>query len=194
MSMPPQSYPANLLGAELEHLRKNWAWLLVLGILLILVGLMAISSAFSATLATILVMGTFLLIGGGVEIANALWARRWRGFWMHLLAGVLYVVLGFMLVRRPLSSAAAFTLMLAAAFMIGGLFRIIISVVERFHGWVWVFVNGIVTLVLGILIWQEWPETAFWVIGLFVGIDMLFAGWSLVMTALAVRSMAGRPV
>jgi uncharacterized membrane protein HdeD (DUF308 family) len=61
--------------------------------------------------------------------------------------------------------------------------------VERFHGWGWVLANGIVTLILGVLIWREWPESALWVIGMFVGIDMLFAGWSWVMTALAVRSV-----
>jgi uncharacterized membrane protein HdeD (DUF308 family) len=192
MSLAPQSYPAEVLSAEQEHLRKSWFWLLLLGIVLILVGLAAISSSFIATLATVIALGTFLLIGGGVEIINAFWARRWRGFWMHLLAGILYLVLGLLFIDRPVATAAAFTLMLAAAFLIGGLFRIILALSERFHGWVWVLVNGIVTLILGILIWREWPESAFWVIGLFVGIDMVFAGWSWVMTALAVRSMVGK--
>jgi uncharacterized membrane protein HdeD (DUF308 family) len=112
---------------------------------------------------------------------------------MHLLTGLLYAVLGVLLLRRPLASASAFTLMLAAAFLVSGLFRIIVALSERFHGWGWVLVNGIVTLVLGILIWQEWPEASYWVIGLFVGIEMLFAGWSWVMVALAVRSIAGKP-
>jgi len=194
MASAPQSYPADVLSAELEPLRKRWFWLLLLGIVLILVGLAAISSSFIATLATVIALGTFLLIGGGVEIINAFWARRWRGFWMHLLAGILYLVLGLLFIDRPVATAAAFTLMLAAAFLIGGLFRIILALSERFHGWVWVLVNGIVTLILGILIWREWPESAFWVIGLFVGIDMVFAGWSWVMTALAVRSIPGKSV
>jgi uncharacterized membrane protein HdeD (DUF308 family) len=194
MSLAPPPDPAHVLHAELDHLRKNWFWLLLLGILLIIVGLVAISASFVATLATVLVVGTLLLIGGGVEVANAIWARRWRGFWMHLLAGILYVVVGFLMIQHPLPSAAAFTLMLAAVFFVEGLFRILLAVSERFHGWGWVLLNGIVSLVLGILIWRQWPESAIWVIGLFVGIDMLFAGWSLVMTALAVRSVAGRPV
>jgi uncharacterized membrane protein HdeD (DUF308 family) len=73
---------------------------------------------------------------------------------------------------------AFFALMLAAAFFGSGLFRIIVALSERFYGWGWVLLNGIITLVLGILIWRGWPDAAFWVIGLFVGIDMLFAGWS----------------
>src|SRR5581483_9039472 len=137
MSLASGSYPTDLLNAELESLRKRWFWLLILGTLLIVVGLAAIGSAFIATLATILLFGIFLLIGGGLEILSAFWARRWRGFWMHLLAGILYVVLGVLLVERPLASAAAFTLMLAVAFLVGGLFRIILALSERFHGWVW---------------------------------------------------------
>jgi uncharacterized membrane protein HdeD (DUF308 family) len=82
--------------------------------------------------------------------------------------------------------------MIAAGLLVGGLFRIILALSERFQGRWWVLVNGIVTLVLGILIWREWPESALWVIGLFVGIDMLFAGWSWVMLAMAVHSMPGQ--
>jgi uncharacterized membrane protein HdeD (DUF308 family) len=170
-------------------LRKSGFWLLILGALLIVVGMVAISSSFFATLATVVILGILLMIGGTVEIVDAFLGRGWRGFWMHLLAGIMYLVLGFLLVQRPLAAAALFTLMLAAAFFVGGLFRIIVALSERFYGWVWVLLNGIVTLVLGILIWREWPEAAFWVIGLFVGIDMLLDGWSLVITALTIRGL-----
>jgi len=184
---------SNVVAYELEGLRKNWGWLLVLGILLVVVGLMAIGSAFVATLTTILVLGILFLVGGVVEIANSFWAHCWRGFWLHLLSGILYVVLGFLLVQHPVAAATGFTLVLAAGFMIGGLFRIISALVDHFHGWGWVLLNGIVTLVLGILIWRGWPESSLKIIGLFVGIDMLFAGWSWIMMALAVRSVPAQP-
>lgn len=192
MSLASRTDPANVLSTEMECLRKSGFWLLVLGALLIVVGLVAISSSFIATLATVVMLGILLMMGGAVEIVDAFLGRGWRGFWMHLLGGILYLVLGFLLVQRPLEAAAFFTFMLAAAFFVGGLFRIIVALSERFYGWVWVLLNGIVTLVLGILIWREWPETAFWVIGLFVGIDMLFAGWSLVITALSIRGIAAQ--
>lgn len=194
MSLTSQADPVDSLSAEWESLRKNWFWLLILGISLIIVGLVAMSSSFIATLATVVMLGTLFLIGGAVEVVNAFWARRWRGFWMHMLAGILYVVFGFLLVEHPLASAAFFTLMLAAGLLIGGLFRILIALMERFHGWGWVLVNGLISLVLGVMIWRGWPDTALWVIGLFVGIDMLFAGWSWVMTALAIRAMPGKPL
>jgi uncharacterized membrane protein HdeD (DUF308 family) len=109
-----------------------------------------------------------------------------------MLGGILYLVLGFLMVQRPLAAAAIFTLMLAAAFFVGGLFRIIVALSERFYGWGWVLLNGLITLVLGILIWRQWPEAKFWVIGLFVGIDMLFDGWSLVITVLTIRGTAAQ--
>jgi uncharacterized membrane protein HdeD (DUF308 family) len=194
MSSAPYPSVADLLNAEREHLSKSWFWLMLMGVLLIIVGLMAISASFIATLATVLVFGVLFLIGGCMEIASSLWARRWRGFWLHLLAGIVYVVLGFFLIQQPLDAAVAFTLVIAVTFFIGGLFRIVLAVVERFHGWGWVFVNGLVTLALGIMIWRRWPEASFWVIGLFVGIDLLFNGWSWVFAALAVRSLAKRPL
>jgi len=194
MSLAPQADSANVLSAEMASLRRSRFWLLVLGALLIVVGMVAISASFIATLATVVVLGFLLMIGGAVEIVDAFLGRGWRGFWMHLLAGILYLVLGFLMVQRPLAAAAFFTLMLATAFFIGGLFRIIFALSERFHGWGWVLLNGIITLVLGILIWREWPEAAYWVIGLFVGIDMLLDGWSLVITALTVRGVAAKRV
>ena len=178
----------------MAHLHKSSFWLLVMGGLLIVVGLVAISASFIATLATVVMLGFLLMIGGAVEIVDAFLGRGWRGFWLHLLTGILYLVLGFLMVQRPLATAAIFTLMLAAALFVGGLFRIIVALSERFYGWGWVLLNGIITLVLGILIWREWPEAAFWVIGLFVGIDMLFDGWSLVITALTSRAISAQPV
>jgi uncharacterized membrane protein HdeD (DUF308 family) len=193
MSEAAQSHLSNVLAYELEGLRKNWFWLLVLGIVLVVVGLMAIGSSFIATLTTVLVLGILFLVGGVVEIVTAFWAHCWRGFWLQLLAGILYAVLGFLFVQHPLATAAGFTLVLAAAFMVGGLFRIISALVDHFHGWGWVLLNGVVTLVLGILIWRQWPDSALYVIGLFVGIDMVFAGWSWIMMALAVRTVPTRP-
>jgi uncharacterized membrane protein HdeD (DUF308 family) len=191
MSLPASGGPPDLLSKELETLRKYSLFMLVVGVLLIIVGMAAISSAFIATLATIIFVGSLLLVGGVMEVVNAFWAHSWRGFWIHQLFGILYLVLGLFLVRRPDKGAEFFTLMIAAALVVGGLFRIVTALSHRFHGWLWVLLNGIVTLVLGILIWQDWPESAIWVIGLFVGIDMVFAGVSWVMTALTVRGAAG---
>jgi len=189
--MSTNGFPYFLSGVaeDLQELRRNWGWFLVLGIALIVLGVGAIGSAFVATLATVMTFGILVLAGGSVEIVSSVWARRWGGFFLHLLAGILYVVIGFLMVTRPLAAAAGLTLMLAALFFVGGMFRIIAALSHRFHGWGWVLLNGIITLVLGVMIWQDWPEAAFWVIGMFLGIDLLFAGMSWVMLGMAVRNI-----
>jgi uncharacterized membrane protein HdeD (DUF308 family) len=181
-------------GRELASLRGIWVCLLFMGIGLIILGAFAISSALIATLATTLVFGILLLLGAVFQIGTAFWGRSWRGFFLHLLAGALYLIVGMFMIENPVEAALGLTLVVAAYLLVGGILRIVLSVVERFDGWGWVLLNGVVTLVLGVMIWRAWPASSLVVIGIFVGIDMLFAGWSWIMTALAVRSVPARPV
>jgi len=173
---------------ELRELHKSWGWFLILGIVLLIAGCVAMSSSFLATIATVTWIGAILVVGGGVHLLSALRARRGRAFFLHILAGVLYVILGILMIQHPIGAAAAFTLMLSAAFMAAGLVRIVFAVAERFPGWVWVLLNGVITLALGVMIWREFPESSLWVIGLFVGIDLFLSGWSWIMLALAART------
>ena len=106
-----------------------------------------------------------------------------------LLMGVLYIVLGLLFVRQPIQAAEALTLLLACTLMVSGVFRIVGSLMHRFHQWGWIFGGGVLNLTLGIMIWSQWPISGFWVIGLFVGIDMLFSGWTWIMLALRLRSL-----
>src|SRR5882724_5095978 len=119
---------------EVQEVRRNWGWFLVLGILLVVLGMVAISYPVMATLATVEVFGFFLLIGGGVQIASALWARRWDGFFLHLLTGFLYVFVGAVILERPALGAAGYTLMLAVFFVAGGLIRTVFALRQRFSG------------------------------------------------------------
>jgi uncharacterized membrane protein HdeD (DUF308 family) len=186
--------PESWLRAEIEGLRKLWFLMLILGVALIVVGMVAISATWIAGLATVVVLGSLFLCGGAFEVINAFCARCWRGFGLHMLAGILYAVLGLLMVTWPGQAATVFTLMIAAGLFLGGLFRIVASIIGRFHGWGWSLLNGVITLVLGALIWREWPESAYWVIGLFVGIDMVFAGMSWVMTALTARTATAKAI
>lgn len=186
---------------ELHHLRRNWVWMVVLGAVLMLVGVAAIAFPGLATLATVKVVGVCLLIAGGGEIASGVFARRWGGFFLHLLCGLLYLFFGVILLDRPGLAAVGYTLVLAFFFIAAGAARLVFALGNRFHGWGWAALSGAVTLLLGVLIWDELPEAAYWVIGTFVGIDLLFNGLSWVMLGLAVHSIpaghapaAGEPV
>jgi uncharacterized membrane protein HdeD (DUF308 family) len=105
---------------------------------------------------------------------------------------VLYLVTGLVFFRHPASAVAAVTLLLACALMVGGLFRIIGSLMYRFPQWGWTLVGGIIDLALGIYIYGLWPLDSFLILGLFVGIDLIFTGWTWVMLALAVKNLGRR--
>jgi uncharacterized membrane protein HdeD (DUF308 family) len=164
-----------------------------MGLASIIVGILAISLPYVATDAFVLVFGWLLLIEGIVQVIHAVMVRNWRGFALHLVAAVLYLIAGLFILEDPVRAAAVLTLLFAATFFAGGLLRIVFSLSERFPSWPWVLLNGVVDLILGILIWRGWPESSLWVIGLFVGIDLLFHGWSCVILALTARQYVTAP-
>jgi uncharacterized membrane protein HdeD (DUF308 family) len=148
---------------------------------------------FVASLASIVMLSSLLIVGGVAQLVGAFWTRDWTGFFLSLLMGILYLVTGVMFLRHPGEAMAAVTLLLACVFIIGGLFRIIGSLMYRFPHWGWVFVGGVINLLLGIYIYSMWPFDSFIIPGLFVGIDMIFTGWTWVMLALAVKDLGPRP-
>ena len=177
------------LRHELSEIRANWVAFLILGILTILLGTFLIIVPWIGTIAAVWVLGALLIVGGVTQFVGAFWARQWSGFFLSLLAGVLYLVVGFLVFFYTEESVAGLTLLLAAFLIVGGIFRIIAALTMKLAGWGWVLAGGILALLLGILIWAEWPEASLWVIGLFVGIEMLFTGWSWVVIALTVRNL-----
>ena len=194
MSTPAEVRLARrVLRHELEAIRAHWAWFLTLGIILIVVGTIAVGMPFVASLATAVTFGALLFVGGVAQLVGAFWTRDWSGFFLSLLMGILYLVLGLFFLRDPGEGLLAMTLLLACVLMVGGLFRIIGSLMYRFPHWGWTLVGGIINLVLGVMIWQQWPVSGLWVIGLFVGIDLIFTGWTWVMLALAVKKVGPVP-
>jgi uncharacterized membrane protein HdeD (DUF308 family) len=188
--------PLNPFREELHHLWKSWGLFLALGLTEVVLGLAAITSsvvAYFITFTVVVVFGALVLIGGIVHLVNAFAARGWRGFFPHLMAAILYLVVGILMIEHPFEAAAGVTLMLAAAFLVGGLVRIIVAVTERFSGWGWVLANGLIGMLLGLSIWKHWPDASEWIIGLFVGIDLIFAGWSWVMLAWMARRLPATP-
>lgn len=173
----------------MEALSRNWGWLLAFGILMIILGMFAIGAPVVATVAVQIMLGWLLVIGGIAEGIHAFMAKDWRGFFLELLSAVLYLVVGVLLLVNPLLGAAALTLLLAAFLVVEGIFKVIMAMRVRDHrGWGWLLASGVLSLILGVLIWAQWPASGLWIIGLLVGIQLLFTGWSLVMLALAARA------
>jgi uncharacterized membrane protein HdeD (DUF308 family) len=183
-----EGMPASIAG----ELRRNWGWLLALGVLLLALGIVALVDSVVATVTSALLFGWILLAAGIVEGVQAFWHRGGGHLLLHALNAVLAIVVGFMLLRNPLAGAIVMTLLLAVYFVVAGAFRIVAGCGVHAPGRGWVILNGVVTLVLGVLIWAQWPASGLWVIGLFIGIDLIVAGWSQVMTAMAVRGLPAR--
>lgn len=185
--MPSNLSALNLVG--LEELSKRWGWFFGLGILLILLGTIAVGSSVIMTLATMVFIGWLMIFGGVLQAGHAWTCKGWGGFFLDLLTGILYAVAGFMIVANPGASAVALTLLISMFLIFGGIFRIAVAVSVRFQNWGWLLLHGVVNLLVGIAIWQQWPLSGLWVIGLVVGIDMVFNGWSLVMLGLAAKNL-----
>ena len=183
----------NPKAEEYLRLHRCWAWFLVLGAVVMVVGALAIGAAFIATFATILTFGILLLAGGVVQIVNAFLGRTWRGFFVHFLVGVIHLVVGGLMLEYPVEAVKTLTFLLAVGLLVGGICRLVFALREDFAGRGWVLVNGLVALMLGIAIWRQWPDSSYWVIGLFVGIDLLFSGWSWVMLGLIVKGAGAAP-
>jgi uncharacterized membrane protein HdeD (DUF308 family) len=182
--LPPR-FP--LVG--LDEVRRHWAWFLVLGIGLILLGMVAVGAAVVTTKIWVVLFGWLLLFGGIFEATLAFRARQWNGFILQLLVGIMNVVIGVLIVWHPLAAAAGLTLLLAALLLTTGVFRAVAAASQHYPNWGWVVLDGLVCVILGIMIWAEWPSSSLWVIGMFVGITIIVRGWSWTLFALAAKQL-----
>lgn len=179
----------NVAESAAENLKGRWGWLLALGILTLILGFCALTMPFVAALASVLFLAWLLIVSGVLQGVHAFGQKQWGGLFWQLLIGILYLAIGVMLLAEPLRSLFALTLLLAVFFVVSGIFRIIIAFrIRPRQNWGWILTNGVVTLILGALIWAEWPSAAIWAVGLLVGIDLVFGGWSMVVIALAARN------
>ncbi len=168
---------------------QYWGWLLAFGIGVLVLGIAAIVRAVAATVVSMLFFGWLLVLASGIEIAQAVMVGHWAGFFLHLLAAVLFGVTGLLIVMRPLISAEVATVFMAMFFLIGGLFQLVGAVAVALPGWGWQAADGIITFVLGLLVLAQWPASGLWVIGLFIGIDLIFYGCAWIALALGLRTM-----
>jgi uncharacterized membrane protein HdeD (DUF308 family) len=188
MSFSLSASPISPMQVERESLRRRWWLFFAFGLISMFIGILAISSSFIVTWASVVFFGALLLVAGITEVIHAVMVRNLKGFALHLLTAALYLVAGLFMLEDPVRAAGVLTLLIAAYFLVGGLLRVLVSLVVRFCSWQWVVLNGVVDLILGVMILNRWPGSSLWVIGLFVGIDLIFQGWSWVILALDVRT------
>ncbi|HEX6995566.1 MAG TPA: HdeD family acid-resistance protein [Gammaproteobacteria bacterium] len=183
------------LRADPEE-RSGWGWWVALGVLLLIAGLLALGNLLIATAASVFFVGAMMIVGGIAEIAFAFSYRgRWGRFVLWLLLGLLYVAAGFVTFRNPALATAVLTLVLAASLVAVGILKIAAGLGSRHvKGRGWLIVSGVLTLILGGIIAAGWPVNSLWVLGLFLAIDLLFAGIAYVGLGAAIRSAPARAV
>lgn len=181
---------SNIFNIGIQELRRNWGWLLVIGIILVILGIVALVDSVAVSIVSMFLFGWVLLVAGIVEAVQAFRHRSVGHFFLHLINAVFSIVVGVMLLRNPLAGSLIVTLLLASYFVVVGIFRIFSALTLRIPGSGWALTDGIITLILGILVWARWPESGLWIIGLFIGINLITTGWSQVMLAFAVRRLA----
>jgi uncharacterized membrane protein HdeD (DUF308 family) len=169
---------------------KHWGWFMIWGLVMAALGVFAISATVLTTLITVIMLGILLLVGGAVVIIDAFtfWRGKNKGFFLHVLMGIVYLLAGAILIKNPIEGSISITLFLGIFYIILGVSRIAYSLSMRMLSWGWSLFNGIITLLLGILIIANWPASSLFIIGLFVGIDLIFCGWAYFMVALAARN------
>jgi len=177
------------VSTGIDEVRKHTTWFLVVGIALVILGIVAIGSAVAMTIVSVLFLGGLLIIGGIFEVIHGFSHRPWSGFFINLLGGVLYAVAGLVMVSNPALAAVTLTLVIAVMLIVAGLFRLFIAFSTPLHHRGWLVLNGAISILLGVMIWRSWPVSGLWVIGMFIGIDMIVDGWTEIMLALTVRRL-----
>lgn len=173
-------------------IHAHWKLFLAEGIVMLVLGLLAIAVPEVASLAIAVLIGWLFFVGGIFRTISVWQHRAMPGFGWSLAAAILAIILGLVLLLRPVAGVLTLTIVLVAFFILEGISAILLAIEHRRHlpSWGWVLFSGLVDLLLAFLIWDGWPSSAGWAIGLLVGINMVFVGVSLIMTALAARTMA----
>ena len=171
-----------------REVRRSSGWFLVVGFVLIILGTLAVSVPVLTGIVIEFVLGGVLIAGGVVQGLNVFQATGWRNLLTQLPNAVLALTIGILLILFPNEGLLTLTLLLGIFFAVEGIFKIAIAFqIRPLPSWFWMLSSGIVALLLAIFIWMEYPSDARWVIGLILGIDLIFGGWSMIMIGMTMR-------
>jgi uncharacterized membrane protein HdeD (DUF308 family) len=193
MSMNQAASPGQMQRALVNAIHEHWGLFLAEGIILVILGLIAILLPPLATITITIIIGWLFLVSGIVGLVTTFMMRQAPGFWWSLLSGILGVAAGVVLLIWPISGALSLTLLLTAFFIIEGVASIMYAIDHRNQltgRWGWMLLSGIVDLILAAIIVAGLPGTAAWALGLLVGINMLFGGTAMIGMAFAARHPA----
>jgi uncharacterized membrane protein HdeD (DUF308 family) len=177
------------LGSGIAALRANAGWIIAFGIALIVFGMIALGNVVAATAAAVFYVGIMMLFGAAAEIILAFRAQTWGKFLFWAALGLLYAVAGVITINDWELAAGILTVMLGIVLVATGLVRIYLAFqMKEGTPWGWVAVSGLITTLLGLMILSRWPTSSAYTLGIFLGVDLLFAGVSWLSIGMALKS------
>jgi len=175
-------------SSPVEMVRHASTISILWGVLLIVFGMVAVGSPLLAAVAVNALVAWLIILAGVVHLMLAFRVHQAGSVIWKVLVGIAYLCFGGYLIIHPVLGVASLTLLLGSLFLIEGILNIVLYVKMRpIHGSSWMLVDGIVTLLLGLMIYLQWPSSSAWAIGTLVGVSMIFSGVARVMMSLAVR-------
>jgi uncharacterized membrane protein HdeD (DUF308 family) len=175
---------------EMSNENNGRGCLMVLGVLSVFAGFIAIGSPLMTGAIVTSVIGAMLLLNGILELVNAFSAGGWKAGLLAFLGGALAIIAGGMIMAQPVIGSAIISIMLIVFFFADGFARTILAFkLKPMPGWGWQLFSGIVSLILGLMIWQHWPLSGLWAIGVLIGVRILFAGLAMLMLRGVVRQI-----
>ena len=167
--------------ADKSAVAGKWGWFVALGVLLIMCGGLAFGNLLMATVASVYYVGIIMLVGGLFNLAHAFQVKGWDSVLYWGLSGACYTIAGLFAFINPVLASSFLTFIMAIALIVAGCFRIWVGLKLRpLQGWGWVALGGLVTLVAGLIIAAGWPVNSLWILGLFLAVDLVMQGLSLI--------------
>ena len=176
-------------GDNFGDAKSNWRWLVGLGVVFLVLGVIGLGMSVTLTLAGVLVFGWLLIFGSVAQIIDTFYVKGWKSVLWHVLMAIIYLVTGLVVIYDPVGSAIALTLIIGIGLIAAGIARIFIAFQLRpAQIWWLVLVGGLISILLGLMVMARWPVSSFWVIGLFIAVEMIANGWSYVMMGMTARA------
>lgn len=176
-----------------QQLKDNANWFLGLGIGLVVLGSLAVYFSCITTLFSVMYFGAFMVVVGLFEAVKSSKMHLWSTFFLHLFLSVLYIVGGGYIMLYPVINAVSLTLLLSLFFIVSGILKIFFVITCKTPNTFWLFANGVVTFLLGVCILNQWPLSGLWIIGMLIGIETLFTGWTYIMLGAAAKKIDHMP-
>lgn len=167
---------------------KKSTRLIILGSIYLVLGALALIFTPASTLFAVMALAAILFVAGISQIVYGIQGRKHGQMWSHLTLGVLGVVCAILIARNPIANTLGLTLIVGFLLLASGIAKVIGSFVEGSTGWGYYAFNGIVSVLLASIILYTFPASAFWTIGTFVGVDLVFGGLSIIGLGFALRN------